>query len=59
MAILRQQRYVSPIAQPKADYTPTYPQKLTALGSALLVGLALAFLASVTGGLIRNAISGR
>ncbi|MDT3382094.1 hypothetical protein RNI52_32510 [Labrys neptuniae] len=59
VAILRQQRYVSPIAQPKADYTPTYPQKLTALGSALLVGLALAFLASVTGGLIRNAISGR
>lgn len=59
VAILRQQRYVSPIAQPKADYTPTYPQKLTALGCALLAGLALAFLASVTGGLIRNAVSGR
>ncbi|MBP0579916.1 hypothetical protein J8I29_11410 [Labrys sp. LIt4] len=59
VAILRQQRYVSPIAQPKADYTPTYPQKLTALGSALLVGLALVFLTSVAGGLIRNAISGR
>ncbi|WP_454812915.1 hypothetical protein [Labrys neptuniae] len=59
VAILRQQRYVSPIAQPKADYTPTYPQKLTALGSSLLVGLALVFLTSVAGGLIRNAISGR
>ena len=59
VAILRQQRYVSPIAQPKADYTPTYPQKLIALGSSLLVGLALAFLTSVAGGLIRNAISGR
>lgn len=59
VAILRQQRYVSPIAQPKADYTPTYPQKVTALGSALLVGLALVFLASVAGGLIRNAFSGR
>ncbi|CAM5762035.1 hypothetical protein LMIY3S_00338 [Labrys miyagiensis] len=55
VAIMSQQRYVSLIAQPLVDSVPAYPSKLASLGGALLIGLALAFLGSVIGGLARNA----
>jgi len=55
VAIMSQQRYVSLIAQPLVDSAPAYPNKVTARGGALLVGIALSFLGSVIGGLVRNA----
>jgi capsular polysaccharide transport system permease protein len=58
LAILRQQRFVSVIAEPQMNRRPAYPDTLRSLSTALVAGLALAFLTSIVAGLVRNAVAG-
>lgn len=50
--IIRQQRYVSVVANPVRDTRAAYPNVVTAVGTALLVGVGLAFLSSFVIGLV-------
>lgn len=45
--LMRQQRYVSVIAKPKEQETPSYPDKSFMLGASLLLGLTVTFFLSL------------
>jgi capsular polysaccharide transport system permease protein len=56
LAIMSQQKFVAVIAEPQVDRRAAYPDKLKSLATALVAGLALAFVTSLLAGLARNAV---
>lgn len=55
LSTLRQQKYISVVAEPIADRHRAYPNRVTWLTGALLVGLSLAFFGSIILGLVDDA----
>ena len=58
MASMRQQKFVSVIAEPQPDKVPAYPTLIVPLLTSLVGGLALAFFGSVFLGLLRGFLFG-
>jgi capsular polysaccharide transport system permease protein len=56
--ILRQQKFVAPIAEPSEDGRPAYPDTVSSLAGALAAGIAIAFFGSIAVGMMRTRLIG-
>lgn len=53
-AAIRQQKYVIVIAEPRADGRPSYPDPITSLLAASIIGVGLAFFGSLIVSIVRS-----